>query len=590
VAEHYFFNNYSEKELKATGGAATELWTHRDWFSNPRKERFEAVKSDAGYQILDHADNKFVSHVKVKGIRKQPPYATMEEAITATNALEYDNNQLMDFMWNHEDGGMLEDGGGLVVANAIKEQIGHKALYMLGAKTLVAHKDGLSFRIRGSNKANYVKITVAPNDTYNMEFAKIRAVPILRAIHMTPEQEKEKSYKVVAEHKGIYSDMLNKIIEQETGLSTKLFAQGGGIGILSIGDIFTGTPNGEFVETEEMYKPNRSYILQRIAPDQYKVIQVHASPYDAVTARAELSKELDNLKVHWEPEHKEEEGLHNALFSRATEKKPIEYWQNFYNVNSVRGANKFVREFVQLVAHKKTEDALSYYDSLNQNFQALIDDVILKATGKPIEYWHPQKLLQDQIRSRMFRKGQTDNVVEITIPSDEEVKRKLEDKIKKQDGGPVDTQIMTHYYHWGEYYGPEALDVSDIIKNMRPLTSEETLGFAVGKEDADKVFYSDPAYIEDDEDGISVKHAYAIEKDALTNLDVPGPRSFGSGGSFDNKVAGWAFRVIGGDQYDGYDTSEEAKAGISRVAEKTGYPITDFEGPYQINAEGEALS
>ena len=489
---------HPKKNLKAQGGTATELWTHRDWFSVPRKARFETVKTNAGYEIIDHSDNHLVKQIKnLKGIRKQPPYATQQEADTATNALEYDNNQLMDFMWNHEDGGMLEDGGGLAIANKIKEQIGHKALYMLGAKTLVAHKDGLSFRIRGSNKVNYIKITVAPNDTYNMEFAKIRAVPIMRAIHMTPEQEKEKSYKIVAEHKGVYNDMLNKIIEQETGLRTKLFAQGG-------------------------------------------------------SASAALEKDGGNVDL----------GLNLKKYSKA--------WYS----NEIR-----------LFAKTLDQIKLAYeaFDSFPRNPDS-VDGMYIRVyiVSKP----------EDRVKALVAMANLHD-----LLPSKIEANRitfvpgiSNVEKIKLEQGGPADTQIMTHYYHWGEYSGPEALDVSDIVNNMRPLTAEETLGFAVGPEDAHKVFYSDPAYIDNDEDGISVKHAYAIDKDALLKSTIPGERSFGKGGSFDNKVSEWAFRVIGGDQYDGYGTRDEAVTGMSRVAEKTGYPLTDFDGPYEINAEGEALS
>jgi len=94
------------------------------------------------------------------------------------------------------------------VAEIIRQQIGHKALYMLGAYNLLSHGDenALSFRIKGSRKVNYIKITLTPADLYDMEFGKI----------------KKYDYDVVETHNGVYVDMLHGLIEQETGLYTSL--------------------------------------------------------------------------------------------------------------------------------------------------------------------------------------------------------------------------------------------------------------------------------------------------------------------------------------------------------------------------------
>ena len=62
-------------------------------------------------------------------------------------------------------------------AHQIREQLGHKALYMLGAKNLGATDRSLSFKIgRNSKKVNYIKITLEPSDTYRVEFLNIRDV------------------------------------------------------------------------------------------------------------------------------------------------------------------------------------------------------------------------------------------------------------------------------------------------------------------------------------------------------------------------------------------------------------------------------
>ena len=98
------------------------------------------------------------------------------------------------------------------IANTINQQIGQKAFYMLGAKNKAygVDKNGmvyLGFRIRGSKKANYIKVIYDEGmDLYHMEFGKIRKY----------------EYKVVRVETGVYFDMLNKTIEENTGLYTSL--------------------------------------------------------------------------------------------------------------------------------------------------------------------------------------------------------------------------------------------------------------------------------------------------------------------------------------------------------------------------------
>ena len=46
------------------------------------------------------------------------------------------------------------------IANTIKDQIGPKALYMIGAKDLMGFENGFGFKImKNSKKVNFVKIT-----------------------------------------------------------------------------------------------------------------------------------------------------------------------------------------------------------------------------------------------------------------------------------------------------------------------------------------------------------------------------------------------------------------------------------------------
>jgi len=50
------------------------------------------------------------------------------------------------------------------VASIIKNQIGNKALYMMGAKNLATSGNDLSFRIKGSKRVNHVKVALNAMD------------------------------------------------------------------------------------------------------------------------------------------------------------------------------------------------------------------------------------------------------------------------------------------------------------------------------------------------------------------------------------------------------------------------------------------
>ena len=96
----------------------------------------------------------------------------------------------------------------LTIANIIRQQIGSKALYMLGAKNLVGGENFLQFAIRGSRKVNHLVVALDPSDTYTIKALKITQHGL--------------KIKEVSEENGIYCDMLHKSIERQTGLSTSL--------------------------------------------------------------------------------------------------------------------------------------------------------------------------------------------------------------------------------------------------------------------------------------------------------------------------------------------------------------------------------
>ena len=101
----------------------------------------------------------------------------------------------------------FEGENSMTVANTIKDQLGRKALAMMGAKNLVGDKNSLSFRIdRNSKKVNGIKITLTPMDLYDVEFGAIR----------------DTDYKIKYEAEGIYVDQLHDTIERNTRMYLSL--------------------------------------------------------------------------------------------------------------------------------------------------------------------------------------------------------------------------------------------------------------------------------------------------------------------------------------------------------------------------------
>jgi len=105
-------------------------------------------------------------------------------------------------------------------AKAIQQQIGGKALYMIGAKNVAGGADPqtglgyLSFRIGKNTKGvNYIKVQLNGMDTYDVEYGKVRG-------GMNP------SYKVISTDEGMYNDMLRGSIERNTELYTSLGTMG----------------------------------------------------------------------------------------------------------------------------------------------------------------------------------------------------------------------------------------------------------------------------------------------------------------------------------------------------------------------------
>jgi hypothetical protein len=94
------------------------------------------------------------------------------------------------------------------IASTILSQLGgNRFVAMTGAKNLVDNGNGLGFAIgRNSSRANLVRVTLAADDTYTVEFyrfAKLEGVKL-------------------ATTAGVYCDALRSVFEGYTGLATSL--------------------------------------------------------------------------------------------------------------------------------------------------------------------------------------------------------------------------------------------------------------------------------------------------------------------------------------------------------------------------------
>ena len=98
----------------------------------------------------------------------------------------------------------------MTVANTITQQIGNRALTMLGAKDLMGDKDSLTFRIgRNAQGVTHIKVRLDPSDTYTMQFLRKGRAP-------------RYEHKVVSEVDDVYAEDLRRIIELKTGMYTRL--------------------------------------------------------------------------------------------------------------------------------------------------------------------------------------------------------------------------------------------------------------------------------------------------------------------------------------------------------------------------------
>jgi len=98
----------------------------------------------------------------------------------------------------------------MTIAQTILEQLGGRRFtVMTGAKNYVDHGNALSFHLgRNSSRANVIKITLDPSDTYTLEMGRY--------------SRKNLEYTVLETTSDIYAEDLTRIFTQKTGLATRL--------------------------------------------------------------------------------------------------------------------------------------------------------------------------------------------------------------------------------------------------------------------------------------------------------------------------------------------------------------------------------
>lgn len=103
----------------------------------------------------------------------------------------------------------------LEIANTILSHLGGSLFVrMTGAKNLLRHESGLSFRLPGGGGftkegINYVKVTLTPADLYTVEFGKVR------------KSKGVPTYKVLSVCEEIYNENLRETFTAYTGLETR---------------------------------------------------------------------------------------------------------------------------------------------------------------------------------------------------------------------------------------------------------------------------------------------------------------------------------------------------------------------------------
>ena len=175
----------------------------------------EVASKDVMLEVLSRAfstsvqpsDLKFIRYRHVgKGVELEDMAGRLGGILTSVEPQDADPKALIAFLKKHGAKTFKAESLGESIANTILKQMGGagRLRAMIGAKHFVDGGDTLSFKFpnRKRSRGNGVRVTLRPDDTYDMEFLSIAGSKI----------------KTVKKYSGIYADQLISTFENQTGL------------------------------------------------------------------------------------------------------------------------------------------------------------------------------------------------------------------------------------------------------------------------------------------------------------------------------------------------------------------------------------
>jgi len=206
----YFLDNYP-KENKLRKRLVDVLYGLRNKMDKAQLENInedghtDVASSKRKVMIMVDDSNKLLN--KLNGMNKEDslPSWWSDKITLSQNYLEKATNYLLNPVESVNEFRNKRE------ADTAIDQIGNKALYMIGAKDFVFGKsDGknsLVFKImRNSKGVSHIRMRLTSSDLYDIDFLAIRAGKV----------------KVKSKEKGVYGDQLGVMIKKNTGLNIRL--------------------------------------------------------------------------------------------------------------------------------------------------------------------------------------------------------------------------------------------------------------------------------------------------------------------------------------------------------------------------------
>jgi len=145
--------------------------------------------------------------------KRNPAKKTVSQKISQLTREGYPQKQAVAIALSEERKGKVKRNPISDVAQIIYQQLGaNRFAAMTGSKNFVAGDDYLMFSIpKNASPFNKVRVTLTPNDTYNMEFLKVGRLGDVRKTEV---------------YKDVYADQLQDLFRGLTGMETSLGTMG----------------------------------------------------------------------------------------------------------------------------------------------------------------------------------------------------------------------------------------------------------------------------------------------------------------------------------------------------------------------------